>query len=209
MDIKNQKTNMPKGVYQRKNKKSYYQQCLDCDVLLGKRNTKGYCLSCSHKRNPTRYWLGKKRPDIKEFATGRRPSNETRKKLSESHKGKTSYWKGRKRPEMTGEKHPLWRGGKATEKKRKCFAELRRRAKKLENGGSHTIEDWENLKKKFNFMCLCCKRFEPEIKLTQDHILPVSLGGSDDIDNIQPLCWSCNSSKYQNIINYKELHYVK
>lgn len=31
-------------------------------------------------------------------------------KMRKAHLGNTSYWKGKKRPNMTGEKHPLWKG---------------------------------------------------------------------------------------------------
>lgn len=33
------------------------------------------------------------------------------KNLSTSHLGQKSYWKGKKRPELSGEKHPQWKGG--------------------------------------------------------------------------------------------------
>lgn len=38
-------------------------------------------------------------------------------------------------------------------------------------------------------------RGDKEIMLTWDHILPKSLGGSNDLANAQCMCFSCNSSK--------------
>jgi 5-methylcytosine-specific restriction endonuclease McrA len=78
-----------------------------------------------------------------------------------------------------------------------------RRARKLFAKGSHTDAEWQTLKAKYNFKCLCCGKQEPEIKLTRDHIRPLILGGSDSIDNIQPLCARCNSKKSLRQIDYR------
>ncbi|HEY1012172.1 MAG TPA: HNH endonuclease signature motif containing protein [Herpetosiphonaceae bacterium] len=81
--------------------------------------------------------------------------------------------------------------------------ENRRRARKMNAPGSHTITEWEALKLRYDYTCLCCGRSEPEIKLTRDHIVPLVKHGSDYIDNIQPLCRSCNSSKNVKIVDYR------
>lgn len=100
------------------------------------------------------------------------------------------------------EKLHLWKGGISKEKTYKSFIQQRREVRKRNNGGSHTLVEWEALKMKYRYMCLCCKLSEPEIRLTEDHIIPISKGGSDDISNIQPLCRSCNSIKRAEIISY-------
>jgi 5-methylcytosine-specific restriction endonuclease McrA len=100
-----------------------------------------------------------------------------------------------------GEKSPFWKGG-IFNRERKTFLQKRRDFAKKCNGGTHSQEQWNELKKQYGFMCLCCKRVEPEIKLTEDHIVPVSKGGSDDISNIQPLCMECNRSKWTKSTNY-------
>lgn len=69
--------------------------------------------------------------------------------------------------------------------------------------GVHSLQQWEDLKKFYNYMCLCCKQQEPFIKLTEDHVVPITQGGSNDISNIQPLCGSCNSRKYTKYIDYR------
>jgi len=101
-----------------------------------------------------------------------------------------------------GKNNNKWKGGKETEKIRAIISQQTREVRKRGNGGSFTLEEWNELLKKFNYMCLCCKRFEPEIKLTVDHILPISMGGRNDIQNLQPLCKSCNCRKHTKHIDY-------
>lgn len=66
--------------------------------------------------------------------------------------------------------------------------------------GSHTLEEWNELKEKHNHCCVICGMQEPFTDqwypwLTEDHIIPISKGGSNYIKNIQPLCHRCNCLK--------------
>lgn len=54
---------------------------------------------------------------------------------------------------------------------------------------------WIEIKNKFDNKCVGCGISEEEVKLTIDHIIPLSKGGRHHQDNIQPLCRSCNSRK--------------
>lgn len=58
-----------------------------------------------------------------------------------------------------------------------------------------TWEKWEELKRKCNNSCLSCKKKEPSVILTMEHIKSISRGGKHMLNNIQILCHSCNSKK--------------
>lgn len=97
-----------------------------------------------------------------------------------------------------GTLNPRWKGGNSVLKNR------RRRERLSSNGGSHTVGEWETLKARCNWTCVNpeCKKGEPEIKLTRDHIVSLMDGGSDNIENIQPLCMRCNVKKRSKYIKY-------
>lgn len=82
-------------------------------------------------------------------------------------------------------------------------ANNRRRARKHQAGGSHTEQEWQELKAQYDYKCLSCGKREPEIQLTRDHIIPLEKGGDDSIENIQPLCARCNSKKSTRTIDYR------
>lgn len=80
----------------------------------------------------------------------------------------------------------------------KTYSERKKSAK-----GTHTDKEFQEKLKDYN-RCPTCKRKWEEIpyskgsakyKITEDHIIPLSDGGTDDIDNIQPLCYQCNFKK--------------
>lgn len=82
----------------------------------------------------------------------------------------------------------------AKENSEACLAIVhRRRARRAGSGGSHTAaERIAKFAEWFN-RCYYCGTDQ---KLTVDHDIPLSRGGTDSIDNILPACRSCNSKKH-------------
>lgn len=80
-------------------------------------------------------------------------------------------------------------------------AKHRYRAKKSEVGGSFAAAEWRLLCRRYGNHCVFpgCSRTD----LHADHVIPISKGGTSDIDNIQPLCAHHNLSKSDKIIDYR------
>lgn len=49
--------------------------------------------------------------------------------------------------------------------------------------------------KRDNHTCRYCGRSVPDVKLTVDHVVPETLGGSDDPSNLVAACAACNAGK--------------
>lgn len=58
--------------------------------------------------------------------------------------------------------------------------------------GRHTPAQWRALVAKHGGRCARCGTTK---NITKDHIVSIAAGGSDGIENLQPLCGPCNSSK--------------
>lgn len=110
------------------------------------------------------------------------------------------------------EEQSSWRGGvsqteshrrwKKKNPERMAHLKARRYAREKNAEGSHTFEEWQKLKQKHDHKCFGCGESK---KLTKDHIIPLSEGGSDFITNIQPMCRNCNSRKWKHIHENPEL----
>lgn len=151
-------------------------------------------------------------------------SKERSEKLSKAMKGRrlspatefkkgregVSYWKGKKNPGLSernkikykGEGNPAYKHGLSKTNAYKVHYNRLRKMRLKGAFGSFTLKEWEDLKKSYNYTCLICKKSEPEISLTVDHIIPIVKGGRNTMDNIQPLCGSCNSKKHGKILEY-------
>lgn len=77
----------------------------------------------------------------------------------------------------------------------------RRRARVKNTGGEFSDKEWEYICHIYNNQCLRCGATDKP--LTPDHVIPLSKGGSNNIDNIQPLCRKCNTVKGTKIIDFR------
>jgi len=83
----------------------------------------------------------------------------------------------------------------------------RRRALAFGYEGEHfTAEEWLALVEFYGGKCLRCGSRE---SITVDHVIPLSLGGSNCIDNLQPLCEGCNLDKGQDTTDYRQASYIR
>ena len=105
------------------------------------------------------------------------------------------------RPQSKKYLKEYWR--KLSKEKRQIYTKrghLNRYVREKNALGKFTMEQWGSLLDQHNHKCALCFKKEPFIgqrvdHLTIDHIIPLSKGGTNFIENIQPLCFSCNSKK--------------
>jgi 5-methylcytosine-specific restriction endonuclease McrA len=174
---------MPKGVYKHTEKSK--QQL--SRIRLKRKEKLGYLNSLETRKKISKSHLGKKH------------TSETKNKMGKAHKGnKSSFWKGGLCQDMK-KYNKDWRK-KNMEKV--LYWNLQWKIRRKSVNGTHTLEEWLNLKAQYNWTCPACRRREPQIRLTEDHIIPTSKGGSNNIENIQPLCRNCNSKKNVRIVKY-------
>lgn len=129
---------------------------------------------------------------------GRRPgigaswARDRRRKNPEPHRAQVLRWIA-KNPEKHREYHQRTFDRDPAKWRARAVVNMQnRKAREAANGGSVTSDQIEELRHKQNGRCAECGKHR---KLEIDHIVPVSRGGSGDINNIQLLCGTCNKKK--------------
>ncbi len=76
-----------------------------------------------------------------------------------------------------------------------------RRALAAGSDTDYAAAEWELMVAWFGRKCLGCGG----MPVTVDHVVPLSAGGSNSLPNLQPLCRRCNSSKGQDLRDYRDI----
>jgi 5-methylcytosine-specific restriction endonuclease McrA len=111
------------------------------------------------------------------------PSLLEKKRIRDIEFGKTE--KGRKINQIAKRKYSQTEKGKAKIKELKYI-------RRNKSAGKFDFKAWKEKLEVLNYKCQMCGTYE---RITIDHIIPLTKGGTNHIDNLQPLCHSCNSSK--------------
>lgn len=113
----------------------------------------------------------------------------------------------RKRPSALGAYCRTCNGEIHAEYRQRHHEKLRARAfehvhrKRAGGVGTVTFAEFQAVCAKYDNRCLRCGATDRQ--LVVDHIVPLSKGGANSIDNIQPLCHPCNLSKKQKSTDYR------
>ena len=79
---------------------------------------------------------------------------------------------------------------------------LGKRKKKIRDPIEHRLR--HEVFKRNEYKCVECGKGKKETTLHVDHIIPVTRGGSDELDNLQTLCEACNLAKSDKIWDMKK-----
>lgn len=197
------------------------KRCSTCGLMITldgfhrNRNARdGHCTACKAcARQRTREW-GVANRDRASAAKRRRylanpeqaKANAARWAAEHPERRQAIVTAHRKKPSVIAQRTAQARVYRAThrDRVRALGRDAAHRRRLLEERAGHvTGTQWNAIKSFYEYRCLCCRRVEPDIVLTMDHVVPLVAGGTHEPSNIQPLCRACNSAKHTKATDYR------
>lgn len=192
-----------------------HKTCTQCKVSKpldefppDRRNADGKQAKCrvcraTNQRDYIRQYPDKKREADKRYRQEHAEQVQTRKKKwAQENREHTNQWYvewRRKNPERSSANV---RASRARHPESARVVRERYRSRRQGAEGNCTIAEWKAVLLRYapDGRCLACGQSRP---LTMDHVVPLSRGGANTPDNLQPLCRSCNTRKGRSIIDYR------
>lgn len=172
----------------------------DDNVILRASDNTRLCKTCSEER----YRNYRSRPETRERE--RQNDRKRYKNPSRREQMRIANRKSQKRPEALAKKRTwdaanrerLSANRKESQRKwreaNRAHEIARHQSRRLsESIVKFPLDHWIELVSRFNGWCPYCGEYTE--KLTVDHVVPISAGGTNTIENLIPCCSSCNSKK--------------
>jgi len=166
---------------------------------IAERTLRGSCVACRYERqrkdrrdNPERYLAYSRsynelhQEDNRLRATERRRADPTKSRRA------SAKWREANRQKSCD----IARAWQKRNPEKALLITQNRRTRKANADGAHTVADIEYIFKTQKYKCVYCGTGLSGKTKHVDHIVPLSLGGSDYRYNIQILCPSCNWRKH-------------
>ncbi len=145
------------------------------------------------------YWKQKTLPETPEKIEKALKTKKQRKQYRENNKEtiaekKSDYQKVHREQNNAAKKRWDMNHPEEAKIKKRHDAKVRKAKKRGASCNDLTQAQWEEIQASYRFRCVYCGK---KVKnLTQDHLTPLSKGGSHTASNIVPACRSCNGKKH-------------
>lgn len=170
------------------------------ELKAWRKDGRGDCYQCGNARRREAYKKNPEKAKARAVAYGREHSFKKRLYMAKYYadnrdcimaKSRIYYEKNR---DIVIARSAIWTSSHPEVRK---AVKQRRRAREASANGFFTTAEWRAIIAKQKSRCALCGM---KCKLTVDHIIPLSRGGSNYAFNLQGLCGCCNASKQAKIL---------
>jgi hypothetical protein len=198
---------------------AYSKKCLECTELAA---VERKCSQCKTVKPVSEFAKSSTRSGYQGYCRSCQSANsskyEARRSQEKRRERAKKDWQRRKNDPQYWERHNSWLAenedrvkslGKEYRKKNRVFlltARANQNAKNKNVYGTLERQDWKFILEYCDFTCLSCENKTEDFHI--DHVISMFNGGTNTIDNIQPLCGYCNLKKGRRNYDFRSKDFV-